>query len=115
MCVGRLRQLRVQVGALSLDASALRKPRIGITMGDPAGIGPEIARKAAVDPEVLEVCEPVLFGPSDERAFEMGVLSATAGLAAYDAVIRAVAAARAGRIDAMATAPLNKEALRLAG
>ena len=30
-------------------------PRIGITAGDPAGIGPEIAVKAAVDPRVTEV------------------------------------------------------------
>jgi len=35
------------------------KPRIAITEGDPAGIGPEIARRAAADPRVLDVCEPV--------------------------------------------------------
>ena len=37
------------------------KPRIALTVGDPAGIGPEIARKAAADSRVLDVCEPVLY------------------------------------------------------
>ena len=44
-----------------------RLPRIGITVGDPAGIGPEIAVKAAADPRVREVCEPVLYGPHTDR------------------------------------------------
>ena len=43
------------------------KPAIGITVGDPAGIGPEIASKAAADPRVLEVCTPVLYGPPGRR------------------------------------------------
>ena len=42
--------------------SAAALPRIAITLGDPAGIGPEIALKAALDPAVREVCRPVLFG-----------------------------------------------------
>ena len=94
------------------------RPRVGVTMGDPAGIGPEIALKAAADPRVCEVCEPVLYGPrtAAERArFSPGVLAAEAGLAAYEAVEQAVADALAGRLDAISTAPLNKEALSLAG
>jgi 4-hydroxythreonine-4-phosphate dehydrogenase len=93
------------------------KPRIGITVGDPAGIGPEIAIKAASDPRVLEVCEPRLYGASGEalRAFTPGHLSADAGRAAYDAIVAAVGDARAGTIDAIATAPINKEAFALAG
>jgi 4-hydroxythreonine-4-phosphate dehydrogenase len=43
------------------------------------------------------------------------MLSADAGRAAYDVIVRAVADARAGVVDAMATAPVNKEAFRLAG
>jgi 4-hydroxythreonine-4-phosphate dehydrogenase len=42
-------------------------PIIGITMGDPASIGPEIAVKALLNPEVYEVCKPVLVG--DARVF----------------------------------------------
>jgi 4-hydroxythreonine-4-phosphate dehydrogenase len=94
------------------------RPRIGITVGDPAGIGPEIARKAAAHAEVVAVCEPVLYGPGSEeelRAFDRGRVSAAAGRAAYDAIVRAVEDARAGRIAAIATAPINKEAFSAAG
>ena len=93
-----------------------RNPRIAITEGDPAGIGPEIARRAAADPRVLAVCEPILYsGARDGEAFAPGVLAAEAGRAAYDAVVRAAADAQRGNISAIATAPINKEALRLAG
>jgi 4-hydroxythreonine-4-phosphate dehydrogenase len=93
------------------------KPRIGITVGDPAGIGPEIALKAAADPRVLEVCEPRLYGPHGDAvaAFIRGQVSAEAGRAAYDAIVAAVGDARQGTIDAIATAPINKEAFALAG
>jgi 4-hydroxythreonine-4-phosphate dehydrogenase len=95
----------------------VKKLRIGITVGDPAGIGPEIAVKAAADPRVLEVCEPRLYGAHGEAAaaFTPGRLSADAGRAAYDAIVAAVGDARDGRIDAIATAPINKEAFALAG
>src|SRR5688500_1735108 len=94
------------------------KPIVGITVGDPAGIGPEIAVKAAADARVLAVCEPRLYGPHDaaaRAAFPSGRLSADAGRAAYDAIARAVRDAEAGTIDAIATAPINKEAWALAG
>ena len=88
-------------------------PRIGITAGDPAGIGPEIARKAMEDARVRGVCEPVFYGTP--QPFSPGVLSAGAGRAAYDTIVRAVRDAQSGAIDAIATAPINKEALALAG
>jgi 4-hydroxythreonine-4-phosphate dehydrogenase len=94
------------------------KPRIGITVGDPAGIGPEIAVKAAADPRILAVCTPILYGPHEPqglRAFTAGQLSAEAGRAAYAAVEAAVHDAQTGTIDAIATAPINKEAWALAG
>ena len=107
------------------------KIKVAITEGDPAGIGPEIARRAAVDARVLAVCEPVLYRTTGEPVlygatpagteaggrvrFAPGVLSAEAGRAAYDAVVRAAGDAQRGLVGAMATAPLNKEALRLAG
>jgi 4-phospho-D-threonate 3-dehydrogenase / 4-phospho-D-erythronate 3-dehydrogenase len=95
-----------------------RLPKIGLTVGDPAGIGPEIARKAGQDRRVREVCDVVLYGPSTADAlapYQAGRLSAAAGRAAYDAIVDAVTDARAGRIDAIATAPVNKEAFALAG
>jgi 4-hydroxythreonine-4-phosphate dehydrogenase len=91
------------------------KPRVAITAGDPAGIGPEVAARAAADPAVVEVCEPVIYGPPPSARFAPGILSGEAGRAAYDAIVRAVEAARRGEVDAVATAPINKEALRLAG
>jgi 4-hydroxythreonine-4-phosphate dehydrogenase len=96
--------------------SGTRNPRIAITEGDPAGIGPEIARRAALDPRVLAVCEPLLYsGAREGAAFVPGTLSAEAGRAAYDAIVRAAADAQSGKVSAVATAPINKEALRLAG
>jgi 4-hydroxythreonine-4-phosphate dehydrogenase len=91
------------------------KPRVAITVGDPAGIGPEIARKAADDPRVREACEPVLYEPPAAAHFEPGVLSAEAGRAAYDAICAATADALAGRVAAIATAPVNKLAFARAG
>ena len=69
------------------------KPRIAITVGDPAGIGPEIALKAAADPAVTSVCEPLLYGPSTTDALERfapGQVTPQAGRAAFDAIVRAV-------------------------
>lgn len=94
------------------------RPRIAITAGDPAGIGPEIARAAVRHPDVLAVCDPVLYGPaSDEEAarFTRGVVSPEAGRAAYEAVLAAVEAARRGQVAAIATAPISKEAFAAAG
>jgi 4-hydroxythreonine-4-phosphate dehydrogenase len=91
------------------------KPRIAITAGDPAGIGPEIARKAADDPRVRAVCEPVIYGSPAGSRFEPGVLSADAGRAAYDAICGAVTDAIEGRVAAVATAPINKLGFSRAG
>ena len=77
-------------------------PRVGITVGDPAGIGPEIALKAAAHPEVRRVCEPVLYGPSSEdelQRFEIGRVTAAAGRAAYDAIVRAASDAASRKIE----------------
>jgi 4-hydroxythreonine-4-phosphate dehydrogenase len=106
---GRLRFVRQPV---ALDMS---KPRVAITVGDPSGIGPEVAAAAAADPAVRDICEPVLYGPPSGQTFQAGRLSADAGRAAYEAIVRATADAMRGSVDAVATAPINKKALRLAG
>ena len=91
-------------------------PRIGVTVGDPAGIGPEVAERAADDAGVRAVCTPVLYGARGARGtVPMGAASAAAGRSAYDAVVAATADAMAGRIDAVSTAPINKAAWALAG
>jgi 4-hydroxythreonine-4-phosphate dehydrogenase len=108
----------VRVWWLRVLPAVSSKPRIAITTGDPAGIGPEIALRAFGHPEVKALCEPILYGPSSEEelsAFERGRVSAAAGRAAYNAVLRAVSDAIDGRVDALATAPIHKEAFAEAG
>lgn len=91
------------------------KPRVAITCGDPAGIGPEIAQKAANDPRVRDVCEPVVYGPPAGARYTPGELSAEAGQAAYDTLCEAVKDAQSGVVAAVATAPVNKLAFARAG
>lgn len=93
-------------------------PVIAVTVGDPSGIGPEIAVKAARDPRVVAACSPRLYGPhtaADLAAFPAGRVSADSARAAYDAIVRAVEDARQDRVSAIATAPVNKEAFAAAG
>jgi 4-hydroxythreonine-4-phosphate dehydrogenase len=91
------------------------KPRVALTVGDPAGIGPEIAAKAAADPRVLDVCEPVIYAPPSDLVVAPGRIDPRAGRAAYDVIVTAVSDALHGRVDAVATAPVSKEAFAVAG
>jgi 4-hydroxythreonine-4-phosphate dehydrogenase len=50
-------------------------PRIALTMGDPAGIGPEIVLKAVAETEVQAVCQPVIVGDADALARAARALS----------------------------------------
>src|SRR3989442_5910292 len=93
----------------------MSQPRIAITVGDPAGIGPELAAKAAADPRVRAECDPIVYGPEDGRRFAPGVLAAEAGQAAHDTIVRAVRDAQRGAVHAIATAPVNKLAFAQAG
>ena len=115
-------------------------PRIAITMGDPAGVGPELCLRLLADGRVREFCVPIVFGdarildrvakqlgwslPSgevidlkaiDADSFEPGRVSAACGAAAYRYFTFAIDEALAGRVDAIATAPINKESLHAAG
>ena len=103
---------------MPVSEATIRRPRIGITAGDPAGIGPEISAKATDDAGLRAMCEPIVYGPvtaAELAGFVRGRVTAAAGRAAYDAIVRAVEDARAGRIDAIVTAPINKEAFAEAG
>lgn len=93
----------------------MSRPKIAITVGDPAGIGPEIAAKAAADPSVREVCEPIIFEAPHNSAVVPGEVSAIAGEAAFNTIVSAVEAAKLGEVDAIATAPVNKLAFAKAG
>ena len=94
------------------------RPRIAITVGDPAGIGPEVSLKASADPRVQGVADVRLYGPTtdaDLAAFAAGKVSADAGRSAYQTIEHAVTDVQAGRADALVTAPINKEAFAEAG
>lgn len=133
----------------------MNKPIIGIPLGDPAGVGPEIVAKALFNKELYELCHPVVIGecstllqaiavcdlemdihlisePSeglyeygtidlidlenvDLETLEKGKVQAMAGQAAYDYIKKTVEFALKHQIDAMATTPINKEALKAAG
>ena len=113
--------------------------RLALTVGDPAGIGPEIVLRALSSPE-RPPGSWVVYGPLaslEERAarfalkpiaelgipvvdvgggpFPLGQVSAEGGRAAAAAVLAAARDALAGRVDAVVTAPLHKESLRAAG
>jgi 4-hydroxythreonine-4-phosphate dehydrogenase len=129
-------------------------PVIGITMGDAAGVGPEIIVRSLTHEAVYRQCRPLVIGDARrlERAgaivganvkirrigeasdarydpgvidcidlglipddMPFGQLSAVAGDAAYRYIARAVELAQAEQIDAICTAPLNKEALHAGG
>jgi 4-hydroxythreonine-4-phosphate dehydrogenase len=116
-----------------------RRPRIAITIGDPAGIGAEIALKALADPAIAPLADWLLIAdraaldatnislagvPATlietqnlpaEHALKFGELRAEYGLAAIDYVRRATELCLSGEADAMVTAPLNKEAVTLSG
>jgi len=94
------------------------RPIIAITVGDPSGIGPEIALKASRDPRVISVCEPKLYGrytSVDLAAFPAGRVNAESAKAAHAAIVAATTDALHKRVAAVVTAPINKEAFALAG
>lgn len=66
--------------AESLHTSTRKsKPRIGITMGDPAGIGPEVVLKAVAEDEVRNVCIPVVIGNAEVLAHNARTLDLQCG------------------------------------
>ena len=99
------------------------QPRLAITVGDPRGIGAEVAGAALRDPRVAGAARCVVVGPSgagiaiDEPVGEWvpGGNAALAGRLAGLAVERAVALAQAGAVDGIVTAPLDKAALLAGG
>ena len=131
------------------------RPVIALTMGDPAGVGPELCLRMLVDKAVRSYGIPVIFADAallrrvaplvslpfpkeviplerwphtriteaalvdiacpDLASVIPGRLSAACGAAAYRCLEAAIREAVAGRVNALVTAPLNKEALNLAG
>jgi 4-hydroxythreonine-4-phosphate dehydrogenase len=131
----------------------MSKPIIAVTMGDPAGVGPEVCLQLLAHAGVRELATPVIFGDADILArcaqaislppprtvwqelpspqfsepgvlhlpafdangFQPGVVSAKTGAAGYHYILKSIEYALSGKVVAVATGPLNKEALRAAG
>lgn len=97
--------------------------RIGITCGDVNGIGPEIALKAVSSNHWEKDIEFILIGPCADAAWRTpftgklapGQITAEASVTAVAAIERAVRGCLDGELDAMVTAPICKEGLKLAG
>ena len=62
-----------------LDSFGKSRPRIGITMGDPAGIGPEVVLKAVAEEEVQSTCVPVIIGNAQVLAHNARTLDLQSG------------------------------------
>lgn len=135
----------------------MAKPLIAVTMGDPAGVGPEVCLQLLANESVRKIATPVIFGdarllarcarqtglPAPRRIiseiewadtctgieepavldvfgfnaedFTPGIVSARTGAAGYRYVEKSIEAALTKQVAAVATAPLNKEALHAAG
>lgn len=115
------------------------RPKIGITMGDPNGVGPEIIVKSLLSSEVRNICNPVVFADDEVLDKACGLLSVDvdyisdrehyistddimpgqidikAGKASVKSIVNAVNCAIEGNIDAIVTAPISKEAIHRAG
>lgn len=93
------------------------KPFIGVTLGDPQGIGPEIIQKAWHRPDVRRICRPILFG--DPEFFDLRrarrLSAAECGRLSAFYIRQAVQAALQGTIRAIVTGPISKAHLRAAG
>ncbi len=88
---------------------------IGITMGDPSGIGPEVIRKAFKKGRFPSCAAFVLIG--SQKLFKgipvpvIDIAYRTPGQGALKSLERAVALVKGGVVDALVTAPLSKEAV----
>lgn len=133
----------------------MKKSRIAVPMGDPAGVGPEIAAKAAASKAVSDAADCIFIGDKtimehavkitgadlsihvieepgegdfregvlnlinlcnvDTDNFEFGRVDGRCGRAAYEYIAKSIELANAGKADAVATTPINKESLRAGG
>jgi len=134
----------------------MNRPLLAITLGDPAGIGPEVILKALTHSDIYAHCRPLVLGDrrildrarpwignpvfgydlvaepeagryqpglitlldlanADPVTIPPGKVGPAAGRAAVEYVFRACDLAMTGKVDAVVTAPLNKEAMNLAG
>lgn len=112
-------------------------PKIAISVGDVAGVGPELALQCISQHEVKEACQPILYGPAtticliadrlqlnppskmvdigDPGNAIGGTFTAETGMASFQAFDAAVTDAIEGKVAAVVTGPIHKEAWHQAG
>jgi 4-hydroxythreonine-4-phosphate dehydrogenase len=117
----------------------MTKPRLAVTLGDPAGVGCEVVCRAISSSAVKRVCNLIIFGDKqslkqnlfkylkNRTSFEfvessnigdsvkIGVPSKEAGVIATSAIYKAVKYCLDGKTLALVTAPVSKESLKMAG
>jgi 4-hydroxythreonine-4-phosphate dehydrogenase len=86
-------------------------PVIAITLGDPAGIGPEVIAKTLRDPRLPKGFRFVVLGKKSGRGIHPGILSPTTARAAVQALEQAAQGCLDGRYAAMVTGPVHKSAI----
>jgi 4-hydroxythreonine-4-phosphate dehydrogenase len=86
-------------------------PTIAITLGDPAGIGPEIVAKALRDPRLPKGFRFEVLGVKSEKGIRSGKLTKTSARVALKALQEAAHGCRDGRFAAMVTGPVQKETI----
>jgi 4-hydroxythreonine-4-phosphate dehydrogenase len=95
----------------------MSKPLIGVTLGDPKGVGPEVVRKALASRAVRRSCDVLLFGDAAYYDWKLArrLTDAHCGRLSGYYIEEAARAALRGSIDAIATAPISKENLNRGG
>lgn len=108
----------------------MRKPHLAFFVGDPNGVGPELAAKLLARPETRAAVDLTIFGDArllpagstfeaipglDDAALTPGKVNPAAGRWVVDGLTRAARAAREKDVDAIVFAPLNKQAMKLGG
>ncbi len=132
----------------------MKKPLIAVTLGDPAGIGPEIVVRSIADKDLFQITDCIVVGDRkvvanaikitgedvtlnvvadpaegdyregvlnlidldnvDMDRFEFGKVNAMCGKAAFEYIEKSIQLTMAGKADAVATTPINKESLHAA-
>ncbi|TWU60756.1 4-hydroxythreonine-4-phosphate dehydrogenase [Rubripirellula tenax] len=122
-----------------LDSHSERRPRIAISVGDVAGVGPELAIQCAQMPAVTQRCQPILYGPQnvlvraadhlgialtaeihdvgelDAASVVPGQFNAATGRTSFEAFDKAITDAIRGDVAGIVTGPIQKEAWHAAG
>lgn len=114
------------------------RPKVAITLGDPAGVGPELVARVCHDPDVLAAVEPIVVGRSmllsagalacgldapqvelvkcgEGAGIKPGQPNEAGGRQAGAFIEKALELCLSGQVQAMVTGPISKAALQAAG